>query len=235
MIRLFIRLYPGTCPQLIVACGAYCKFIKCQTCGNVSFEQKMNQMYRGRELFWSLLVKILSTSNFRLSWLFALDVILLFNICNVWKWAAMPVPFWGPSYELKNRWHVLFQSGHPSKCCPHTSVILLPTLPSCRCVGPPAYEHSHTEMQPWRGRQHVLPNVCKTAHFYAVETPKSRITIDIVTCTPLIRRVLVRMIGIISSCLHIHNYTYTQAIQCYVSFTQFTVHRCTHSRILSFH
>jgi hypothetical protein len=43
---------------------------------------------------------------------------------------------------------------------------------------------------------------------------------------PLIRRVLVRMIGIINSWLHTLNYVYTLAIQHYLSFTQFTVHRC---------
>jgi hypothetical protein len=31
------------------------------------------------------------------------------------------------------------------------------------------------------------------------------------------------------------NYTYTQAMQCCLSFTHFTVHRCTRTRILSFH
>jgi hypothetical protein len=55
-----------------------------------------------------------------------------------------------------------------------------------------------------------------------------------VTCTPLISQVLVRIIGFISSWLHTHNYTYTQAIQCYLSCTHITVHRCTRTRILSF-
>jgi hypothetical protein len=135
----FIRLCPGNCPPVIAVCGAYCKFIKYQTYGNVSIEQKMKQIWRGRGLFWSLSVKILNTSDFRLSWLFALDVILLFSICNVWKWAGLPNSFWGPSYEPKIHWHVLFQSGYPSKCCPHTSFILPLTLPSCRSVGPPTY------------------------------------------------------------------------------------------------
>jgi hypothetical protein len=31
------------------------------------------------------------------------------------------------------------------------------------------------------------------------------------------------------------NYTYAQAIQCYVSFTHFAVHHCTRTRIPSFH
>jgi hypothetical protein len=47
-----------------------------------------------------------------------------------------------------------------------------------------------------------------------------------VTCTPLIRRVLVRMIGFIIRWSHTPNYACTLAIQHSLSFIQFTVHCC---------
>jgi hypothetical protein len=58
----------------------------------------------------------------------------------------------------------------------------------------------------------------------------------IVTCTPLIRRVQVRMTGLLSVDYTLAlNYAYTQVAQRYLSFTSLTVHRCTRTKISSLH
>jgi hypothetical protein len=70
-------------------------------------------------------------------------------------------------------------------------------------------------------------NVKNCFHSCRVTFLITMLWLSIVTCTSLIRRVLVWMIGFINSGYTLTlNYNYTQAIQHCLSFTQFTVHCC---------